>query len=833
MPEDFEPKLIVPSSEFNMRDNPNSILGVQANESFMLQSGNGHVLGSAGETVGFAKYQFVYDEQALGMLAVEDQQLSEELNDLSMTEEVKNYNTLNYQVSTDLPSKLIQAEQEMKQCEHLPKEDQSWINADANLRNAKGQLQDRQRDLDLSKQHPRVKSYLEAQAKRSVVLAKAGIPESIADSTSDLFAEKRDKVGKVISMEPTEGGDRALLARAVASKLVDNLIGTQSLAQEKFGKDNDGRTIGISVQVDGAGVIGMYQGSDYYLDVDYSDPDIQKGLSDLEVNDYITGQLDRHCGNIFVDPLTKKVTGIDNDLAFPEDEREKTLGKKTAQGKAISGLPSTLHRDTADRLAKLSPQDLRKELQNMETPEGVGKLSEASINGAVDRLKNLQVAIRKGTIKVVDQFDRQTYQAAIDKQDEAVRNGIKSGRSLSQCTLDDEWDLKLRNPTSYQGAIALQLKRYEIAEKTPRNANTVGQIARDSAFIEYAKLVKEKQNELRPGIASGRKQETDDLGSRRESYDKRLGLLYSNRVTGEVLWAKVKSLRYGGVAKAKQAFEAKLAGVMSKTREIDQSIEKEVEKRLEPTKNDLMKQAKEKVQSQQPKQQENLNQGIQKNQDNALKEEPVEKQTEPNKIQSGNAKEREMSLEETELLRAIQELPTEQQEQMRQRSNSLDISNEEIDRLLKEMEIDSLPKVDGNTPSLVSPESQNERGVISAKMPTENGIKTMPREEFLEKLKKQQNDEEYHDQNLGEGNMELNEIDEESRLLIEELNKKNGNVQKQQPHTLDHSHSVESMTGLVKHGETHESEGLNVGKKKVGQIIHRSDSSPHLGGHKL
>ena len=37
---------------------------------------------------------------------------------------------------------------------------------------------------------------------------------------------------------------------------------------------------------------------------------------DLQLIDALTGQVDRHGGNIFVDPKTGKVTGIDNDAAF-------------------------------------------------------------------------------------------------------------------------------------------------------------------------------------------------------------------------------------------------------------------------------------------------------------------------------------------------------------------------------------------------------------------------------------------------------------------------------------------------------------------------------------
>ena len=50
-------------------------------------------------------------------------------------------------------------------------------------------------------------------------------------------------------------------------------------------------------------------------------PRIQKGLSDLQLFDAISGQVDRHAGNIYVDPETGTVTGIDDDRAFGQGQK--------------------------------------------------------------------------------------------------------------------------------------------------------------------------------------------------------------------------------------------------------------------------------------------------------------------------------------------------------------------------------------------------------------------------------------------------------------------------------------------------------------------------------
>src|SRR4051812_16891724 len=70
MPEDFEPKPITPSDEFAMHGNPHAVSG-QANETFLLKAQQGHVLGTGGETQGFAKYQFADDSVQLNQAVID------------------------------------------------------------------------------------------------------------------------------------------------------------------------------------------------------------------------------------------------------------------------------------------------------------------------------------------------------------------------------------------------------------------------------------------------------------------------------------------------------------------------------------------------------------------------------------------------------------------------------------------------------------------------------------------------------------------------------------------------------------------------------------------
>ncbi len=117
-------------------------------------------------------------------------------------------------------------------------------------------------------------------------------------------------------------GDCSLITRQVASNQADKLLGLNVIAEERYGVDRNGMVIGVSVQADGCNIVS----NKGVLQVDCRDPRIQKGLSDLQVIDFINGETDRHAGNIFIDPATGKVTGIDNDLSFPQMDIRKVGG---------------------------------------------------------------------------------------------------------------------------------------------------------------------------------------------------------------------------------------------------------------------------------------------------------------------------------------------------------------------------------------------------------------------------------------------------------------------------------------------------------------------------
>lgn len=422
------------SGNFTMQANPDAIAGLQANETFLVTAIGENTLGNKGETVGFAKYQF--NEQRF-------QQSSQEVIQIEGRGLNRLRNGLANAMAAEEPSPELIAQKRADLIQvlqpSLPAEQQAGIN-----------------DLDNNHLIASADVVIGNDAARLAVLKPAVTGMTTISNLS----------GSLYGGNPAPP-DKALLARTVASSQVDQLLGTNCVAEETFGVDADGNHIGVSIQGDGAGITGKFRGEDdvkrdCLLQVNLSDGDIQRGLSDLEAVDYITGQIDRHCGNIFINPETKKVTGIDNDMAFPEISREDMFaagGEFT--NKAVAGMPKMMHQETAQKILALSPEAMRASLTQMQTPEGVSRLSPAAIDSACDRLANLQNELKQpnGAIKVVAQFDENTYAEAMATQEQVVQGHMNL--SIDEAAQQDPGELDSVNKTSYIAAAAVQAKRYE------------------------------------------------------------------------------------------------------------------------------------------------------------------------------------------------------------------------------------------------------------------------------------------------------------------------------------------------------------------------------------
>ena len=112
-----------------------------------------------------------------------------------------------------------------------------------------------------------------------------------------------------------------------------------------------------------------------------------KSLADLQVLDYICGNVDRHSGNMFYQFEDRKlvgVQGIDNDSSFPANSYYETneFMKMVAPKNML-----VMSKETADKILELKPGQIIFALR--------GKIEEAAIDKAVQRFKNMKDAIRQ------------------------------------------------------------------------------------------------------------------------------------------------------------------------------------------------------------------------------------------------------------------------------------------------------------------------------------------------------------------------------------------------------------------------------------------------------
>lgn len=494
MPEkpSFEPQDNLSGQDFSFRQNK-EMSSAQANETFVVDARFNRSLGENGETMGFAKKRFDNDpnvqqkRENLAMSAAETLEklkkkpvVKQWIEDKAILDEPQvTLANLDRYIETALKELAVAESAEVRDEGLL----QSCSDNIARLEKARAHVVnvsnnpelERLRLLEVKKVNPNISQYVKQFEASKAATALWNSNGGIGSSSGNLFADKK------MLDDPELGGDRNLLARAVASHEVDKLIGLNVCAQEKFGQDEQGNLVGISVQCDGAGVRSQYGQNDWgesttaFLDIDYADTNIQKGLYDLEALDYITGQIDRHQGNIFVDPDTGKVTGIDNDLAFPEVDRDDMIATgEDLTKKAVHGMPKMMHQDTAAKLAAINPEDLRKTLEAVQSPDGTQSLSPAEIDGAVGRLEALKKEIdaNPSRIQVVPQFDENTYRQSVQTQQQEAQNSglgtdakntsyigsIENERQFTQQKIDEGDELFVKRPAESVGKAKLNLE---------------------------------------------------------------------------------------------------------------------------------------------------------------------------------------------------------------------------------------------------------------------------------------------------------------------------------------------------------------------------------------
>jgi len=129
-----------------------------------------------------------------------------------------------------------------------------------------------------------------------------------------------------------------------------------------------------------------------YQWVDFKDPRVQKGMSDLQLFDAISGQSDRHGGNIFVDPATGEVSGIDDDKSFGKGINAADQATPQTGFSFYRALPALVDEETAKAILKLDPTNLPEQLLPAETDSK--QLTEKEIEEAVRRFVGVQLYLR-------------------------------------------------------------------------------------------------------------------------------------------------------------------------------------------------------------------------------------------------------------------------------------------------------------------------------------------------------------------------------------------------------------------------------------------------------
>ena len=215
--------------------------------------------------------------------------------------------------------------------------------------------------------------------------------------------------------------DPNLIARQVISSRLDKALGLNVLADEVFSKDTDGTTLGITGMAQGTQAMeNLDNGKQKHNWFDWSNPQTQKDLANLQLLDYITGQQDRHLGNMFIDQKTGKVTGIDNDMAFASDmlhaTSQNSLSDQTEYNREANEskfLQDQIDAKAGNALLEMSEQEFWDILSGEEGD--LEKIDEDSKGWALQRFRLAQKRVLelkgegRGNGKLINKWNDKTY----------------------------------------------------------------------------------------------------------------------------------------------------------------------------------------------------------------------------------------------------------------------------------------------------------------------------------------------------------------------------------------------------------------------------------------
>ncbi len=168
---------------------------------------------------------------------------------------------------------------------------------------------------------------------------------------------------------------------------------------------------------------------------DLTNPRTQKEMNDLQWIDSITGQVDRHGGNIFIDPQSGAVKGIDNDASFGSEGSDdpKKLATANLGASHYAGLPTLVDAATAASIKQLSEEDLRKRITPLLSPKEVEDTI-ARLKAVKQRLRFLELAgsvVGGGEGQQHAAWDAGTYQEEVGSESSYLGRSARNYQEAS------------------------------------------------------------------------------------------------------------------------------------------------------------------------------------------------------------------------------------------------------------------------------------------------------------------------------------------------------------------------------------------------------------------
>lgn len=225
-----------------------------------------------------------------------------------------------------------------------------------------------------------------------------------------------------VSSKPRELSEQEshLGVRAVLSSKIDKLLGTDVLTDEAYA-EHGGQSGTVSSLAKGEALrTDKDEGAKMaFSALDGRDANYQQSMWDLQLNDFLSGQVDRHGGNIFYDDETGRVRGIDNDLAFGDQFNEtigQPKGKFMDNSKHIRALPHMIDAGTADAVMGLDDDAYLDMLLGKSTDRQ--QLDPEEAIQAYERMQDLKLHIQairdgEGEGQIVEEWNADTYAEAM------------------------------------------------------------------------------------------------------------------------------------------------------------------------------------------------------------------------------------------------------------------------------------------------------------------------------------------------------------------------------------------------------------------------------------